>query len=688
MAANYQNNRSVKIATPFGPNVLIFAQMRSTEPVSQPFSTELELRSDSGDLDPDKILGKPLAVAFSAEGLDAPRYFHGLVTRFEQSGLDERLHRYRATVRPWFWFLTRLADCRIFQGKSVPEIFQEVCRQAGFSDFELRLGSYQPWEYCVQYRETDFNFLSRLLEHEGIFYFFEHSENKHVMVLADDVGQCKTVAGYDAVPYGGVVTTLQLGRDHLESWSFQKSFQSGSYAMRDYNFEQPAPLPAGAASISRAHNPTKYELYDYPAEATQLTSSGVEQLAKLRVQEVQVTQMVARGAGDAAGLCAGSVFKVTDHPRDSLNIQYFIMSTTIELALDDYYSGRATGTRFAISLEAVDAREPFRPARLTPKPMIHGTQTAVVVGPSGEEIYTDQYGRIKVQFHWDRLGKSDENSSCFIRVGQIWAGKSWGAMYIPRMGQEVMVTFLEGDPDRPIVIGSVYNGSNMPPFTLPDNKTQSGVLSRSSKGGTPANYNEFRFEDLKGDELVLLHAEKDSTIEVEHDENHTVGNDRSRSVSGNETVSIGKDRSKSVGGNEGITVGASRSETVGTNESLSIGGTQSISVGGSRTLIVGKDETASVSGARSAQVTKNEGLSVGNNRTQTIGENDSLSVGKALAVEAGNEISIVTGSASITLKQDGTITLSGNNITLQGDGDITIKAGGNVVVKGTKITQN
>ncbi|MGH8228992.1 MAG: type VI secretion system Vgr family protein, partial [Steroidobacteraceae bacterium] len=570
------------------------------------------------------------------------RYFHGLVTDFEQVGYRERMHEYRAVIRPWFWFLTRTADCRIFQNKSVPDIFSEVCQQAGFSDVDMRLGSYEPRDYCVQYRETDFNFLSRLLEHEGIFYFFEHSDNKHVMVLTDDVAKCKAVAGYDSVPFIPETANDALRkRDHLNAWSFQKSFHPGSFASRDYDFAHPTPIPAGAASISRAHDAAKYEMYDYPAKTSDLTSSGVERIAKLRVQELQASQMIARGRGDAAGLAAGHLFKLTDHPRGSLDIEYLVTSTSIDLRADALSSGADAGqTQFAIALEGVDAREPYRPPRITPKPMIHGTQTALVVGPQGEEIFTDEFGRVKVQFPWDRYGKLDDKSSCFVRVGQLWAGKSWGGIHIPRIGQEVIVSFLEADPDRPIVIGSVYNGSNKPPYALPENKTQSGLKSRSSPQGTGDNCNELRFEDKKGSELLLLHAEKDQQIEVENDESHSVGHDRTKSVKNNETTTIGKDLSQSIGG------------------------------------------------GRTLSVTKDEQVSIGQKRSHSIGTNDTLSVGQKLSISAGESIEIVTGSASLTMQQDGTITLKGNAITLSGDGDITIKASGSVVVKGSKVSHN
>jgi type VI secretion system secreted protein VgrG len=685
----YQDNRSVKVSDLPVPDELVFARMSYVEQLSRPFHCEVTLLSESGTVDADQVLGKPLCVSLATTDATPVRHFHGLVTEFEQSGYNDRFHEYRAVLRPWFWLLTRMADCRVFQNKSVPEIFKEVCSGAEFRNFDMRLGSYEPLEYCVQYRETDFNFLSRLLEQEGIFYFFEHSADKHIMVLADDVGDCKSVTGYDSVPFYPATGqgAPPRERDHLQSWSVQKSFLPGTFSSRDYNFARPALIPEGTSSISRPHGNSSYQIYDFPAEASVLTPKGVERVAKLRVQELQVPQMLARGSGDAAGLATGHVFKLTGHPRDSLNIQYLIASTSVDLSSGSYHAGAdGAETQFSLAVEAVDAREAYRPARITPKPMIHGTQSAVVVGPKGDEIHTDEHGRIRVQFHWDRQGKMDDKSSCFVRVGQIWAGKSWGAQYIPRIGQEVLVAFMEGDPDRPIVIGSVYNGTARTPYSLPDNKTQSGIKSDSAPGGGGSN--ELRFEDKKGSEHVFLHAQKDHTIKVENDESLTVGHDRTKSVQNDETTTIGKDRTESVSGNESITIDKDRTKSVKGSETIDIGKDYSEIISGARTLSVAKDESITVTGGRTDDVSKDEQVTIGQKRSQSIGTNDTLSVGKKLAIDAGEEVEIVTGSASITMKQDGTITVKGNNITFSGDGDITIKAGGNVVIKGSKVTQN
>jgi type VI secretion system secreted protein VgrG len=330
----------------------------------------------------------------------------------------------------------------------------------------------------------------------------------------------------------------------------------------------------------------------------------------------------------------------------------------------------------------------------------------MVVGPAGDEIYTDKYGRVKVVFHWDRRGqeKKDENSSCWIRVSHPWAGKAWGGIAIPRIGQEVIVDFLEGDPDQPIITGRVYNAEQTVPYELPANMTQTGIKSRSSKSGTPDNFNEIRFEDKKGEEQVFIHAEKNQDIEVEKDETHWVGHDRTKTidndetthvkhdrtetVDNNETITIKGNRSESVSKNETITIEKNRTESVGDNETIDIGKDQSINVSGNKMLTIDKKESISVGDSRQDQVAKNEEISIGKNREVTIGENDTLQVSKKLSIQAGDQITLQTGSATITMKKDGTITIKGKDITIEGSGKINVKASSDVILKGSKITQN
>jgi type VI secretion system secreted protein VgrG len=741
-----QDSRVFELTTPLGKDVLMLRRMSGVEAISQLFHWDLELVSEKDDVDADNILGQKVAV-----GLTLPngkeRYFHGFVSEFSQGGWTQRFSSYRAVVRPWFWLLTRTADCRIYQEKTVPQIYEELVKQYGFTDYELRLkGTYKPWEYCVQYRETDFNFLSRLLEQEGIYYFFVHEETKHTMVLADDPSAHKTLDGYDTVPYyapGGKDT--QRERDHLESWSYTKSVQPGSYATTDFDFEAPRKPLAATESISRKNAQSTYEIFDYPAELSSLDSGQASATAKVRIQELQSSYMIAHGHGNAAGLAAGLRFKLDKYPRTALNIEYVITAASYTLAADSFEPGvRHAAEEFTVSIEVIDAQTLFRPDRRTPKPVIQGAQTAMVVGKAGEEIFTDKYARVKVQFHWDRYGKQDEKSSCWIRVAQLWAGKAWGGIHIPRIGQEVIVGFLEGDPDQPIITGRVYNGDSMPPYGLPGNATQSGIKSRSSKGGSDANFNEIRMEDLKGSEQLYIHAEKNQDNMVENDATHTVGHDRKKSIGHDETTTVGNNRTENVGVNESITIGSNRTEQVGADETIaivgnrsitvaqtesatvalqrthnvginetinvgaaqeinvgagqtitvgakqatSVGADQSTDVGANRTITVGSDQSVTVGGNATMNVNADETRAVAGGRATSIGKDDSLSITHNLVIQAGDSVTISTGDASISMKKDGTITIKGKDITVQGSGKINHKADSNITMKGSKILQN
>ncbi len=618
-----QTHRVFEFKTSLGKDELLLRRMSGVEALSQPYQLDFDLLSTKGDVDADKVLGETASLGFKLPNGEK-RFFHGYVTELSQGGWTQRFHEYRAVVRPWFWLLTRTADCRIFQEKTVPQIFEDVVKEYGFSDYELRLrGAYEPWEYCVQYRETDFNFLSRLLEQEGIYYFFEHEESKHTMVLADGPSSHKTRKDYETVPYYPSDTpNTERERDHLDSWSYTKRVQPGNFATTDFDFEKPRNSLAATANISRPHAQAAYEMFDYPAELSKLDGGQSSRTASIRIQELQVPYMIAQASGDAAGLAPGLRFKLDKYPRKDLNIDYLITQATYDLSSDAYETGDAEAEEeFFVSIEVTDAKESFRPARQTPKPVVQGAQTAIVVGKTGEEIYTDKYGRVKVQFHWDRYGKSDENSSCWIRVSQAWAGKNWGAIQIPRMGQEVIVSFLEGDPDQPIITGRVYNGDYMPPYGLPANATQSGVKSRSSKGGAEANFNEIRFEDKKGSEQLYIHAEKNQDIVVEASETHSVGANRKKTIGNDETTEVKANRTEKVGADEKITIDGSRTEKVGVNE----------------TITIAADRTESVGANESVTVTGNQTITVLGNRTDTV-------AGSITQAVAGSSTHMVAGS--------------------------------------------
>ncbi|MGB5832700.1 MAG: type VI secretion system tip protein VgrG, partial [Thiohalocapsa sp.] len=506
-----QQNRSLSVSTPLGDDVLLLRGMTATEQLGRLFEYELELISDNIDIKHEDLLGQSVTVRLDL--LDGQqRYFSGIVNRFSQVGFDGSLAIYQATLVPWAWFLTRTADCRIFQEQTVPDIIKAIFREHGYTDFEERLSSsYRQWVYCVQYRETDFNFVSRLMEQEGFYYYFTHEDGKHTLILSDSYSAHGPAPGADEVPYYPPDATALRERDHISDLSVVQAVQPGAFAHTDFDFTAPRKSLLAKRSNPKSHEHAELEVYDYPGEYVE-TGDG-ESLARVRLEELHAGYETVRAEGNARGLAVGHLFNLTNFPRDDQNREYLIVSADYRLQSDVFGSSAdlPQGDVFQCSLTAMDAQTAFRPSRTTPKPVVQGPQTAIVVGKAGEEIWTDQYGRVKVQFHWDRYGKSDENSSCWVRVSHPWAGKNWGAVAIPRIGQEVIIECLEGDPDRPIITGRVYNGDQMPPYGLPAGAVVSGIKSNSTKGG--GGYNEYVMDDTKGNELIREHGQfdKDST---------------------------------------------------------------------------------------------------------------------------------------------------------------------------------
>lgn len=689
-----QKERSIAVLSDLGEDVLLFHRMAGSEELGHCFEYELELLSAHRDLEPSDILGHPMAVRLRLPE-KRERHFHGVVTSFCCAGSQGRLARYELTLRPWLWLLTRTADCRIFQQMTVPEIIQAVFHKHGLSDVEDALtGTYRSWDYCVQYRETDFNFVSRLMEQEGIYYYFKHDGQKHTLVLCDDYTAHEAVPGYEEIPLNKLGGDDPTEQDHLFEWTITQQIQAGTYALNEFDFENPKADLEVKSTIDRDHEHASFEIYDYPGEFVE--PGDGEAYVRHRIEELQARFELASGSGNARGMASGCLFRLTESPRDDQNREYLIVRASHSLTNNEYESGAGGSVEYSGAVLAIDSRQPYRPERVTPKPMIRGPQTAIVVGKSGEDIWTDPHARVKLKFPWDRYSKGDESSSCWVRVAQVWAGTNWGGIHIPRIGQEVIVEHLEGDPDRPIVTGRVYNADCMPPYDLPANQTQSGIKSRSSKEGTAENFNEIRFEDKKGEELFYLHAEKDRSIVVENDDTESVGNDQSITIAKNRTESVGEDeqisiganRTESVGDDEQISIGANRTRSVGKDESVSIGASRSHDVAKDETISIGSNHDISVSKNRSLNVGKNESVSVGDNRTQDVGKNDTLQVGKKLVIDAGDSIVIRTGNASISMKKDGTIVLKGKNITLNGSGKVGIKASGDVTIKGSKVKAN
>jgi type VI secretion system secreted protein VgrG len=699
--------RVMEIVTPLGEDVLLFHGMSGREEMSRPFEYTLDLLSKKKDVSVDDILGKNVTIKLGLPD-DQTRYFNGYVTRFAQGAMLGPYYRYLATVRPWLWFLTRTADCRIFQEMKVPDIIKAVFADHGAADYKFELtGSYKKWTYCVQYRETDFNFVSRLMEQEGIGYYFRHSDGHDTMVLTDSTTKHVATPGYEKLSFISPEQQVKPDTEHIHSWDFHCEIQPGVYVHDDYDLERPSVELKTNKTLARGYAPSDYEVYDYPG--TYIQKPDGEQYAAVRIDELGSQFHFAHASTNARGIAVGALWSLEHHKRDDQNCEYLIVAANYDLSFENYESlPEAGGTGYRCSFAAMPSAQQFRPKRITPKPFVQGPQTAVVVGPGGEEIYTDKYGRVKVQFHWDRRGKKDENSSCWIRVSHPWAGKGWGAISNPRIGQEVIVDFLEGDPDQPIITGRVYNAEQMPPYDLPGNKTQSGIKSRSSKGGGGANFNEIRMEDLKGSEQVFIHAEKNQDIEVENDESHWVGHDRTKTIDHDETTQVKHDRTETVDNNETITVHANRTETVDQNETITIhmnrgetvdlnetiniGGNRSITVSQSedatvalqRTHTVGINETISVGAAQEITIGAMQAITVGASQTTSVGANQSNSIGskQSTSVGAARSISVgadqttsVKGKASMSVGGDETRNVSGGRTTsIAKDDALTVSA--------------
>ena len=667
--------RVMEISTPLGPDVLLFRSMSAMEELGRLFEYRIEVLCERNDVDPDELLGKNVTVKLElADGSQRP--FDGCVTRFASAGVVGRYHRYLITARPWLWLLTRASDCRIFQQKSVPDIIKEIFDKYAVAAFENRLtGTYNPQDYCVQYRETDFNFVSRLMEQEGIYYFFEHQDGKHTLVLADGPSAHAAYGGYESIPFIPHDRGGRLEQEYVSEWSFSREIQPGAYVLDDFDFTKPSTELRVTTKQQREHAESAHELYDYPGRYEQ--SGDGEHYVRTRLEEQQARHELVQGAGNARGIAAGSLFKLTGQTREDQNREYLIVSTRIDFEYTEYEAMESSGSGFRCSFEALPSREVFRSERLTRKPFVQGPQTAIVVGPGGDEIYTDKYGRVKVQFHWDRLGGQDENSSCWVRVSQPWAGKNFGMIAIPRIGQEVVVDFLEGDPDRPMITGRVYNAEQMPPWDLPANMTRTGIVTRSSKGGSASNANELRFEDKKGEEEVFLHAERNLRTTVEVDELRDVGNDRTTDIHGIDRLTVDKSRYEHVKGDfrdllvdnlslRRIGAGEIEEITDGLQTTIKTGGHQhTVSAGGQTINITdGIDET--VTGAVSQTIT-------GGGYTQSVtgGSATHTVTGGSWNVTASNGLNMTTPQAM--------------NITATAGLNITAPAGVNLL-GGTKLT--
>lgn len=606
-----QNHFPLVVRSPLGEDRLRLLSLRGEEHLSRPFCFHLELLSDDGALALEKLVGQGLTTALALAGGET-RYLHGVVTRFAQEESSVRDTIYRVELRPWLWLLTLERDCRIFQNRSVPQILESLFKELGFTDFRNALkASYPAREYCVQYRESTFDFVSRLMEDEGIFYFFEHEDGKHTLVLADDSDAHPSCPGLSSARFGQTSTGEEMD-DVVTRALYEQRVTTQKYALGDYNFEVPATtLRVNMGGAGR-------RIFDFPGGFTQQQEG--ERRARLRLESREAVSRVLRGTSGCRSFIAGYRFTLAGHSRGELNQRYVLRSVSHAATQRDYVN------RF----RAFPLDLPFRAPQRTRRPVIAGTQTARVVGKTGEEIWTDKYGRVKVQFHWDQAGQGDEKSSCWVRVAQGWAGQGWGSFFLPRVGQEVIVTFLEGDPDRPLVTGAVYNGQHVVPYTLPDQQTRSTLKSSTSKGSQGSN--EIRFEDKQGSEEFYLHAQKDFKLSVENDRADEVQRDETHTVKGKRTVTVtGAETHK----NE-----AKFDHTTGGDYTLKVTGN----------LVI--EATGSVS----------------------------IKAGTSLKTEAGTELSQKAGT---NLKSE-----AGVSLTSKGGASQTVESGGVVTVKGSLVKIN
>src|SRR5579871_423059 len=650
MASYVQGTSPILVTTPLGPDKFLLKNFHGEERISEPFHFTLELVSQDNAIDFTQIVGKSVTVSIALAGGEK-QYLNGICGRFVQAGSDARFTTYFAELHPWLWLLTMNSDCRIFQNMTAPDIIKQVFSNNGFTDFTDSLTkTYTAREYCVQYMETSFAFVSRLMEEEGIFYFFTHDSSSHKLVLADDSSAYQSCTGLDTATMQKEAWSAE---DIVTSSIVEQQVVVGQYKADDFNFTTPSTDLTATASGSD----TGRSIYEYPGLYS--TSSDGESVTSLRLTSLEVPRKSVRGTSYCGAFRTGCKFTLAGHGRADANAEYLL--TWVSHSADP-------NALYTNSFEAIPTTTVFRPPRVTPRPVIHGSQTATVVGKSGEEIWTDQYGRIVVQFHWDQVGQSDEKSSCWIRVAQGWAGKQWGSIFIPRIGQEVVVSFLEGNPDRPLVTGCVYNAMQTVPYTLADEQTKSTIKTNSSKGG--GGFNELRFEDKAGSEEIFMQAQKDMNV--------TVLNDQTITVTNNRTVTV-KEEDESLTVSQG-----NRTIKVSTgNETHEVQGTSSVTVTGDVTHTDKADFSRTVSGNYTLKVSGNITIEASGSVSIKSGASFTNEAGTALTNKAGTTLTNQAGTpldnkAGTSMNNEAQVSLtnkSGASQTVDGGGMLTVKGG-------------
>jgi type VI secretion system secreted protein VgrG len=641
MAEYTQDGCIISLKTPLGKDALLLTSFSGHEAISRLYQFELGTIVPVGStIDFSKIVGQKVTISLlQADG--KPRFFNGFVSSFAATGGDHRFTHYRAQVVPWMWLLTREADCRIFHDKTVKEVIEKVFQDRGYHDYSFSLNaSYPKMEYCVQYRESDFNFVSRLMEQNGIFYWFEHKDGSHTLKIADSQNAFEPCPGQKSARYAPVAGAVEQ-EDHVSTFAFGQELKTGKCTLTDYNFETPSTdLSATEATIYTVGPNASFELFDYPGLFAK--KSDATTAVTRRMQEEEAGHLTCHGEGTCRAFSAGSRFELKDYPVTLPDKSLILTEVQHIVSVEGRYSsdsGKHEADKYTNRFVCIPQSVRYRPARLTPRPYMHGPQTAVVTGNDGEEIWTDKYGRVKVLFPWDRR----KDDSCWVRVSQDWAGKNWGMINIPRIGQEVLVSFLDGDPDRPLITGRVYNADQMPPYPLPDNGTRSTFKTRSSKGGGTDNYNELRFEDKTGSEQIFLRGEKDLDIQIKNDAREQIGNDRSLVVKNDQKEQIGGDLHGQIQG--------SQFDDVSGDLHLHVGGA----------LNQKTDQTISIEAGQNLYEKS------GQNYAHQAGQTIHLKAGMTVVIEAGTEISLQVGGNFIDINPAG-VTITGTMVMINSGG--------------------
>ncbi|MGA2087091.1 MAG: type VI secretion system tip protein TssI/VgrG [Terracidiphilus sp.] len=655
MAGFKQADRLMQFSSPLGKDVLLIESLEGAEGISRLFEYHVELLATvDTKIDPKSIIGSKVTVAISLNDAQGSRWINGIVASFEQCAGDKEFDLYRARIVPSMWQLTLSSNCRVFQNKTVLEIAKAVIGEYGLSLSDQTNTSYKQLEYCTQYSESDFHFVSRILEESGIFYWFEHTDQDNKIVLGDSRNAYQDCPLSSSVPYA----LSEAGAEgaygaRVFEFTSAATMVSGKHSTAEYNYRDFARADVPDKNSSSPYGKNAFDEYLYPAGGEGY-ADGAAQVSKdleslyLETRALAADSMaeIFRGGSNARSFCAGYTFSLTKNPRDAWNRKYLLTAVTLQAGqLPPYRTSDARqASEYSNRFTAVSSDIVFKPALTFMKPRIYGPQTALVVGPEGEEIYLDALGRVKVQFFWDKKNaRKSTVETTWVRVAQSWAGNGWGAYFWPRVNDEVVIQFLNGDPDNPVITGSVYNGVNMPKYALPDNSTRSGLVTRSSKGGSAQNANELRFEDKSGSEQVYLHAEKDMDVSIEHDRRISVGNNDSLIVQNNQSEQIGSNFNRQIKSNA--------VEQIGSNSDLSVGSNLTEQVGGNHSLNIGSNQSVQVGSAYSM---------VANNTVYING-------GMSVVIEAGMELSLIASGNFITIGPAG-VAISGTMVLINSGG--------------------